>query len=278
VVGRVTAGDLAATVDLLRPFWSDADLPQERFAYYEFQARRYPSIQRFLTRYAPWDGRRVLDLGGGVGGLAVVLKTRLGGAYDLAEYSVPAERHAQALRARGVDRSFACDLSQAHALDRLPTGYDAILLVEVLEHLLVNPLRLFRSVWDHLVPGGLFFLTTPNMARLGSRLRLLTGRSIKESGRYPWDGSMVYGHVVEFTIDELDQLLAAESFRRDAAEVVQQVPSVRPSRTQSAGVRLLNTRAARRLRLGDDILAAYRKVARPPDGSCPIPLDASGRV
>ncbi|HEY6238239.1 MAG TPA: methyltransferase domain-containing protein [Thermoplasmata archaeon] len=269
---------VGGTTDLLRPFWTDADLPIDRFPYYEFQARRYASIERFLSRYSPWAGRRLLDLGGGVGGLSVVLSARLGGSYDVADYSPPTERHAAALRRRGVDRSFACDLSDAHGLDRLPSGYDAILLVEVLEHLLVNPLRLFRSIWEHLAPDGLFFLTTPNMARVRSRFRLLAGRSVKEGGRYPWDGSSVYGHVIEFTVDELDQLLAAESFERDRAEIVQQVPSVRPTRGQSIGVRLLNTSPARRLRLGDDILAAYRKRPRPLDGSCPIPLDRSGRV
>jgi 2-polyprenyl-3-methyl-5-hydroxy-6-metoxy-1,4-benzoquinol methylase len=272
------AVEVGGTTDLLRPFWTEAELPPDRFPYYEFQARRYASIERFLSAYAPWEGRRLLDLGGGVGGLSVVLKVQLGGAYDLAEYSLPSERHAAALRRRGVDRSFACDLSDPHGLDRLPSGYDAILLVEVLEHLLINPLRLFRSIWDHLGPDGLFFLTTPNMARVGSRIRLMAGRSIKEMGRYPWDGSSVYGHVVEFTLEELDQLLAAESFHRVGARIVQQVPTVRPTRAQSLGVHLLNTGVARRLRLGDDILAAYRKGPRPTDGSCPIPLDRSGRV
>ncbi len=267
-----------STVELLRPFWIEAALPPERFLYYSFQARRYASIEEFLGRYGPGAGRRTLDLGAGVGSLAVILKARLGGEYDLAEFAAPDGAHAAALRRRGIDRVFACDLSRPAPLAAVPGGYDAILLVEVLEHLLINPLLLFRDVWDHLAPGGLFFLTTPNLARLRNRVTLLVGRSIKESGRYPWNGTGVYGHVVEFTLDELDRLLAAESFQRDRARVVQNVPSVRPTLWQRAGVRLLNTAPARRLALGDDLLVAYRKVDRPADGHPPVPLDAAGRL
>jgi len=268
----------ASTAALLRSLWTDGRLPPERFLYYEFQARRYGSIVDFLARYGPHEGRRTLDLGGGVGSLAVVLKARLGGEYDLAEYEVPTGPLADALRARGIDRLFACDLARPDPLAGLPVGYDQILLVEVLEHLLVNPLLLFRSIWDHLAPGGLFFLTTPNMARLRNRIALLAGRSIKEKGRYPWHGTGVYGHVIEFTLDELDRLLAAESFRQDHARVVQQVPNVAPSLGQRISVPVLNTGPARRLRLGDDLLVAYRKVPRRTDGTSPVPLDAAGRL
>jgi SAM-dependent methyltransferase len=268
----------ASIPGLLRPLWTDARLPPDRFLYYEFQARRYGAIVDFLARYGPMNGRRTLDLGGGVGSLAVVLKARLTGEYDLAEYEVPTGAHAEALRARGIDQLFACDLARPDPLAGLPTGYDSILLVEVLEHLLVNPLLLFRAIWDHLAPGGLFFLTTPNMARLRNRFALMAGRSIKENGRYPWYGAPVYGHVVEFTLDELDRLLAAESFRRDGARVVQQIPTVSPTLVQRAGVRLLNSAPARRLRLGDDLLVAYRKVDRPLDGRPPVALDAAGRI
>jgi len=262
----------------LRPFWSAAGLPPERWLYYAFQARRYESIVRFLAPLGPWADRRVLDLGGGVGSLAVVLKARLGGHYDLAEFEAPSAAHAAALQRFGVDASFPVDLSRPNALEGVPALYDAILLVEVLEHLLVNPLLLFRQVWEHLAPGGLFFLTTPNQARLGNRLKLLAGRSIKERGRYPWDGAPVFGHVVEFTSEELDLLAAAESLAPVQHLCVQQVPSVATTARQRLGVRLLNLGVARRLRLGDDLLAAYRKVDRPGDGRCPVALDAAGRL
>lgn len=262
----------------LRPFWTEAGLPTDRWLYYAFQSRRYPSIARFLAPHGPWNGRRVLDLGGGVGSLAVRLHEELGGNYDLAEFEAPSGAHAGALARRGVSRCFRVDLRSPNALDGVPGEYDAILLVEVLEHLLVNPLLLFRQVWDHLRPGGLFFLTTPNQARLRNRFRLLLGRSIKEDGRYPWKDTGVYGHVIEFTLEELTRLAAAESFIELEARVVQQVPSVAPTALQMAGVRVLNSAVARRLRLGDDLLVVFRKGPRPTDGRCPVPLDGAGRI
>jgi 2-polyprenyl-3-methyl-5-hydroxy-6-metoxy-1,4-benzoquinol methylase len=267
-----------AVTQLLRPFWVEAEVPRDRWLYYEFQGRRYGSIAQALAALGPWSERRVLDLGGGIGGLSVLLHARLGGQFELAEYAPPSSAHRAALAKRGVVAVHQIDLSRPTPLAALPRDYDAILLVEVLEHLLTNPLLLFREIWDHLVPGGLLFLTTPNMARLHNRWQLLRGRSIKEAGRYPWDGAGVYGHVIEFTLDELDLLAAAESFQRVAAEIVQQVPSVAPSRRQQWGVRLLNRPTARRLRLGDDILASYRKTPRQTNGACPVPLDGAGRL
>lgn len=271
-------GPPTAPVELLRPFWTEAQVPADRRSYLEFQARRYRSIVEFLRPYGDWAGRRALDLGGGVGGLGVVLAHELGARFDLAEYFPAVGPHAEALARRGVEHAFRCDLSQPNPLAGLPGGYDAILLVEVLEHLLVNPLLLFREIWDHLAPNGLFFLTTPNQARVSNRYRLLLGRTIKERGRYPRDASGVFGHVIEFSRGELDHLLRSESFRPDRSRIVQQVPTLHPSAAQRLGVRLLNTGPARRLELGDDILAAYRKVPRPSDGQCPVPVDPSGRI
>ncbi len=262
----------------LRPFWAESGIPSDRWLYYAFQARRYGSIAGFLAGQGPWSDRRVLDLGGGVGSLGVVLHQELGGSYDLAEFEAPTGAHAEALGRRGVRRCFRVDLRSPSALEGLPSDYNAVLLVEVLEHLLVNPLLLFRQVWEHLRPGGLFFLTTPNQARLRNRVRLVMGRSIKEDGRYPWQDTGVYGHVIEFTLDELHRLATAESFAEVGARVVQQVPSVSPTSLQRAGVRLLNSAVGRRLRLGDDLLVAYRKVPRPEDGRCPVLLDGAGRI
>ena len=266
-----------ALIESLRRFWDAAEAPADRRAYLEFQARRYGAIIDFLGGPGALEGRRVLDLGGGVGSLAVALRATLGGTYHLAEYAEPDPRLARALAGAGVAATFRCDLSRPDPLGGLPDGYDTILFVEVLEHLLVNPLLVFRSIYDHLALTGTLFLTTPNLTRLTNRVKLLLGRSIKERGRFPPDGRGVLGHVAEYSRPELDYLLRAESFRRLRSRVIQQIPSVNPTLVQRLGVRFLNLAPARHLELGDDILASYAKVPRPATG-CPVPLDASGRV
>ena len=247
----------------LARFWDEAELAAAQRPYLAFQARRYGHIVEALRPLAPLRDRTVLDLGGGAGSLDVVLHQVFGGTYELAEYLAPTSAHLAALQRRGLRHHFHLDLTAAHPLDGVPTDYDLMLFVEVLEHLLVNPLLLFREFWNHLRPGGHLFLTTPNLARLGNRWKLLRGQSIKESGRYPLEPGRTYGHVIEYTRGELDHLLWVEGFAPVAHRVVQQVPSITPTTAQRAVVRLLNLGLLERWELGDDILALYRKVERP---------------
>ncbi len=263
-----------ASLETLRTFWESAGLPAAIRPYLEFQARRYPAIVQALAPVGPFHGRRILDVGGGVGSLDVVLHAELGGSYELAEFQAPTERHAAALRERGVERSHPADLTVPHPLEGFRSDFDVLLLVEVLEHLLVNPLFLFREFWDHVRPGGFFFLTTPNPARLLNRARLLLGRSIKEGGRYPREPGKTYGHVIEYGRAELDRLLWVEGFVPVAHRVVQQLPASHPSRAQRWGARILNLPSLARWELGDDILALYRKVDRPKV----TVTDPSGRI
>jgi 2-polyprenyl-3-methyl-5-hydroxy-6-metoxy-1,4-benzoquinol methylase len=256
----------------LRSFWDASSLPPERRAYAEFQARRYPSIVRFLSESPPRPGTKTLDLGGGIGSLAVALGAAFGGEYEVADFVEPSDAVRAAQLAHGVQARYPCDLTARPALGALPADYDLILFVEVLEHLLVNPLLLFREIRLHLKPGGRLFLTTPNVARLGNRYRLLAGRSIQELGRYPRDGTGVYGHVIEYTRAEVDRILATERLRAVRARVVQQSPTRSVGAVKRLGVRILNRPLWRRWELGDDILALYERseTALVPDVSSPM--------
>jgi 2-polyprenyl-3-methyl-5-hydroxy-6-metoxy-1,4-benzoquinol methylase len=252
---------------VLEGFWAGVDLTPEQRARWEFTSRRYGPVVNFLKASPPTSDTRVLDLGGGLGALSAVLHARFGGHYDLADMVPPSAGTESHYAKHGIEAFRPVRLDQASSLDDLPRNYDLVLFVEVLEHLLVDPLLLFRGIYDRLGPHGRLFLTTPNMARLGNRWKLLRGRSIKERGRFPQDGSAGYGHVIEYTLDELDYLLGWESLVRERAQIVQYIPNANPSRLQRMGVPWLNTRLAGRLRLGDDILAIYRPVPRPPPGT-----------
>jgi SAM-dependent methyltransferase len=249
--------------DPLSTFWRELGIPASQLPYYEFQARRYPSIVRFLAPLAPFTNRKILDLGGGVGGLAVALHAAYGGEYHLAEVGPPRERTLEVGRRHGLSAYHAVELGSPGGLANLPSDYDLILLVEVVEHLAGNPLLLFRELHDHVRPGGHVLITTPNQARVTNRGKLLLGRSIKDKGRYPRLPGEVNGHVIEYTRHELDLILAAERYRPVGHLVVQQLPSPRPSLRDRLGVRLLNLSPMRRLELGDNIRALYQTVDRP---------------
>ncbi|HLN51840.1 MAG TPA: class I SAM-dependent methyltransferase [Thermoplasmata archaeon] len=251
----------------LEGFWAGADLTPEQRARWVFASRRYGPIVDFLKASPPTSESRVLDLGGGVGSLSVALHARFGGHYDLADLEPPPPGKEAHYAKFGIESFRSVRLDQASSMDALPRGYDLVLFVEVLEHLLVDPLVLFRGIYDRLGPQGRLLLTTPNMARVGNRVKLLRGRSIKERERFPQDGSGGYGHVIEYTLDELDYLLGWESFVRERSRIVQHIPNPNPSRLQRMGVPWLNTGLAQTLRLGDDMLALYRPVPRPPPGT-----------
>jgi len=247
----------------LEEFWKGFSFPPDRRAHWEFASRRYQPILDFLATSPPGPDSRVLDLGGGLGGLAVALHARYGGHYDLADGVPPPEGTEAHLARYGIESFRAVRFDRPETFEALPGGYDLVLFVEVLEHLLQDPLPVFRRIHDQLRPNGRLLLTTPNLARLGNRWKLLRGKTVNESGRFPQDGSLSFGHVIEYTLDELDYLLGWESFVRERSRVVQHVPNAHPTRFQLAGVPWLNTVLADRLRLGDDLVALYRPVARP---------------
>jgi 2-polyprenyl-3-methyl-5-hydroxy-6-metoxy-1,4-benzoquinol methylase len=57
----------------------------------------------------------------------------------------------------------------------LPASFDAVLMGEVIEHILNHPLAVLRSVARITRPGGVLVLTTPNPATLANALRVLLG-------------------------------------------------------------------------------------------------------
>lgn len=244
----------------LEGFLRDLEVPRDRWLYYSFQSRRYASIVDLLGHAGPMTGKDILDLGGGIGALALTARARLGGTYDLADAGEISGSAVEALHRHGIREYYRVALDRPGGLAGLDRPYDVVLLVEVLEHLLVNPLYLFREIRGHLKPGGYLLLTTPNLARLRNRIRLLVGRSIKDRWRYPRSVGEVNGHVIEYSDGELRELLRSEGFRTVRCEVVQQEPSVRTSAASRLGVRLLDSRPARRFALGDNIRGLFQAI------------------
>lgn len=105
--------------------------------------------------------RRVLDLGGGGGRLAVRL-ARLGHEVDLIDPSPEMVRLAR-LRAHGagVDESVTCTLGSAEDLAGAPARYELIALHSVLEFV-ADPAALLARAAAALLPGGYLSLLCAN--------------------------------------------------------------------------------------------------------------------
>lgn len=95
-----------------------------------------------------------------------------------------------------------------------PAGaFDVVYFCETLEHLVVNPLRVFRELRRILRPGGHLVVTLPNAVRLTNVAAMLAGRNFFDLYQ---EGNGVHGrHNREFTLAEVRALL-----ERDGYEIV----------------------------------------------------------
>lgn len=82
--------------------------------------------------------------------------------------------------------------------------FDQVLYCEVIEHLLMDPMRSLLEIHRVLKPNGTLIVTTPNVARTENILRMIHGHNLYD----PYSGHGPYGrHNREFTRHELVSLV-----------------------------------------------------------------------
>lgn len=84
------------------------------------------------------------------------------------------------------------------------SSFDVVLFCEIIEHLLMDPVKVLREIKRILKPSGRLILTTPNVARLENVSKILAGDNIYD----PYSAYGAYGrHNREFNKHELNKLL-----------------------------------------------------------------------
>lgn len=136
---------------------------------------------------------RWLDFGYGEGGILAVAQGRGWLCYGI-ELSGQALEHG---RSRGW--TVASDPSSDQRFE--PGTFDVVSMIELLEHV-PAPAQILRSAAPWLRPGGLLYLTTPNVQSLNGRLLGLA-----------WSVVSPPEHVVLWTASALRNALAAAGFR-----------------------------------------------------------------
>ncbi len=159
------------------------------------------NVHTFAVRAVP-PGSRVLDLGAGDGSVALVLAAK--GCQVTAVERDP--EGVSAIKARGVHAIEAdLDTLDASALPR--GGFDVVLLLDVLEHL-VAPEAVLARARDWLAPGGRFLMSIPHVAHAAVRASLLLGQFPRTE-----TGLLDRTHLHFFDLPQVQGLLASAGLR-----------------------------------------------------------------
>lgn len=140
--------------------------------------------------------------------------------FEVEGLDVAPERFARAiadLRLR-VER---CDVER-EPIPRDDGAFDAVVFHEIFEHLRIDPISTLGEVRRVLRPGGVLFLSTPNLRSFrGLRQLLVHGRGHTVSGgvfeQYEKLATLGHmGHVREYTVREVEEFLDRIGFRVEA--------------------------------------------------------------
>jgi methionine biosynthesis protein MetW len=136
----------------------------------QVEEARVERIGSILIDYGNGEGDRILDIGCGDGRVAQALKDHFG--YEVVGIDV-APSFVEACRKRGLE-VYRCNI-EAEPLPEVGI-FDAVIMTEVIEHLL-DPMRVLRErISKVLKPEGIIIITAPNFCYLKHRISLLLGR------------------------------------------------------------------------------------------------------
>jgi SAM-dependent methyltransferase len=152
---------------------------------------------------------RVLDVGSGHGTLALFCRKVLGAEVYCVDFT---DRYMSEELVRRYDLKFAVNNIER---DPFPweLRFDVILFTEVIEHLNFHPVPTLRKIRGLLSEGGRVYLSTPDAAEWGRRLKYYSSlERIPQPGTGS-PGAVIDDHVWQYSQDELFGVVNAAGFR-----------------------------------------------------------------
>jgi SAM-dependent methyltransferase len=102
-------------------------------------------------------------------------------------------------------------------------SFDMITFKQVIEHLPFSAKPSLKSFHRVLRPGGLLLLSTPNIARLSSVIRLLMRKSVHPPLEHFFESDFPFtGHFREYTMEEVQRMLVWSGFDVVGSRYLQQ--------------------------------------------------------
>jgi SAM-dependent methyltransferase len=144
---------------------------------------------------------RIVDLGGAKGAFAL-RSSNAGYNVVLADFAPPSDLD---LPVQQIDFDAVPNYAEV-----LGTGFDAIVAIEVIEHL-ENPYQFLRKAQALLKPGGTMIVTTPNVVDLDSRRQFLIQGDLWQFPRHCVSGPRL-GHLTILPYWMLEEILDREGW------------------------------------------------------------------
>lgn len=180
---------------------------------------RYLLILKTALPYLQ-ERKKVLDVGAGGGVIPLVLR-RAGyecSAIDTwAEYDKTycnrmgvKEDILERLETNGIEIK-SCNIEK----EPFPFGdetFDIVFFLDVIEHIHSSPKKVLKEIRRVLVPNGILIMTTVNLCTLKNRLLVLFGRSNYVDLAYWYNNQPFFGHIREYTFQEVERMLRWEGF------------------------------------------------------------------
>jgi SAM-dependent methyltransferase len=163
--------------------------------YYRRDKERYwRSLELFCSLDIPLPAK-ILEIGGGQ--MAVLCKTLFNDECVVGDIS---ENFTSPLREVGI-RFVSYNLMNER--NEIDSGqFDVVMLLEVIEHVPIPAYVLFQKIQKLLKPGGVLFLTTPNLFRLRNLIRMFLGIEFLDHFLLPEPGQGP-GHQLEYSAAHL---------------------------------------------------------------------------
>ena len=164
------------------------------------QVRAEELTQRILKMISPTVGKRIFEIGCGIGGSASYISAQDCDEYigtDLSETAINHSR--QVFSEKPNFRFMAMDATHIEFEDN---SFDIVIAREMIEHL-PDPLACITEVFRSLKPGGQFVLTSPNRDSLHLRVNRMLGYQ---------DFKCSFDHIKEFTFQEASDMLREVGF------------------------------------------------------------------
>lgn len=167
-----------------------------------------------------FNGKRVLEISSFLGVVDIAL-AKIG--FEVYTYDIPEFQNNSKLNE--LYSKFNVHPSSGYLKDVWQNGlpypdnhFDAVILSEVIEHLNFNPLPVLQEINRILKKDGILYITTPNQVNLINRIKIILGRSIRNSisdsvTQLDQTKHTICGiHWREYTLEELIQLLEIMGF------------------------------------------------------------------